>query len=57
MNEIRNAANAHHLLYKEIYTTYFTTDSPYEFKEKFKFDWELYMGNEPSDDVSEKFHM
>lgn len=49
LNEIRNAANAHYVLYKESNATEF------EYTERFKLDWKLYKEHVISEDVKGKF--
>lgn len=50
MNKIRNAANAFYLL------NYIGNKTSFEYIERFKLDWNLFMGD-LSDDAKEKFFL
>lgn len=53
MNKVRNFANAHHLLYKQINSS----SLEFEYVERFTLDWDLYKTGMPSDDAIEKFNL
>lgn len=51
LNEIRNRANALHLL------ATISNDSNFEYVERFKLDWDLYKGEIPSENAQEKMQL
>lgn len=53
MNEIRNSANAYHL----VYTESDKNTSDFEYVERFELDWSLYKGKKLSEDAIGQFHL
>lgn len=54
MNQIRNIANAFALVYRESNSS----DSSFEYHERFRLNWNLYKGETPpSEEAKENFHL
>lgn len=53
MNELRNAANAQYLVFKELNSN----STEIEYIERFKLDWDLYNGKALSEEAEEQFHL
>lgn len=54
MNRIRNAANAHYLLYKARNTMISKID---QIESRFKLDWDLYENGQPNKNFKDMFHV